>query len=203
MHLPRKLELSKLAAKLPNAEYNAKQHNSLRMKMTKPNASVLLFASGKMIVTGLKTRTKYEPERFLAATYRCPDGVTMNVFTSGKVMILNGRSEQQILDAFEEMRPHFEDCKKKIPMEPTSAPPPTTSPETFLPPDPLCDAAPQPFPTSLPPFPVFNDDPLPDATFEQQIPGAFEYFPVFSEGPLSGARPAWDFDLEGVDDLLW
>uniref|UniRef100_A0A1I7Y0V0 DRBM domain-containing protein n=1 Tax=Steinernema glaseri TaxID=37863 RepID=A0A1I7Y0V0_9BILA len=55
MHLPTKLELSKLAAKLPNAKYAPKEHNSLRMKMNNPDASVLLFTSGKMIVTGLKT----------------------------------------------------------------------------------------------------------------------------------------------------
>uniref|UniRef100_A0A1I8AWH3 Uncharacterized protein n=1 Tax=Steinernema glaseri TaxID=37863 RepID=A0A1I8AWH3_9BILA len=50
--------------------------------------------------------------------------------------------------------------------------------------EPLRDAASQPSSTCLPvssyePFPVFNDDPIADATLEQQIPGAFEYFPVF------------------------
>src|SRR3989344_7809073 len=47
-------DLDKIAAELPNAEYEPEQFPGLVLRLTEPKVAVLVFSSGKMVCTGAK-----------------------------------------------------------------------------------------------------------------------------------------------------
>ncbi len=49
------IQLVKLAETLPNTEYNPEQFPGLILRITKPKCSVLVFSTGKIVCTGLKS----------------------------------------------------------------------------------------------------------------------------------------------------
>mmetsp|Transcript_12689 Transcript_12689/g.16673 ORF Transcript_12689/g.16673 Transcript_12689/m.16673 type:complete len:253 (+) Transcript_12689:166-924(+) len=50
-----RIELRKLAITARNAEYNPQRFSGLVMRMREPRSTALIFSSGKMIITGVKT----------------------------------------------------------------------------------------------------------------------------------------------------
>ncbi|MFH1424974.1 MAG: TATA-box-binding protein [archaeon] len=48
------IDLDKIAATLPNAEYEPEQFPGLVLRLTDPKAAILVFSSGKMVCTGAK-----------------------------------------------------------------------------------------------------------------------------------------------------
>ena len=53
-----KLNLKRLSKLIPNSEFNPKRLTSLIIKSKKPKCICLIFSSGKIIITGLKTKEK-------------------------------------------------------------------------------------------------------------------------------------------------
>ncbi len=53
-NLEHKLHLEKIAATLPNTEYNPEQFPGLVMRIKEPKTSALLFTSGRVVCTGAK-----------------------------------------------------------------------------------------------------------------------------------------------------
>ena len=49
------IDLDKIAATLPNAEYEPEQFPGLVLRLEKPKTAILVFTSGKMVCTGAKT----------------------------------------------------------------------------------------------------------------------------------------------------
>jgi len=47
-------DLDKIAAELPNAEYEPEQFPGLVLRLTEPKVAILVFSSGKMVCTGAK-----------------------------------------------------------------------------------------------------------------------------------------------------
>jgi transcription initiation factor TFIID TATA-box-binding protein len=52
-----RLDLDKIASTARNAEYNPKRFQAVIMRIREPRTTALIFASGKMIVTGAKLET--------------------------------------------------------------------------------------------------------------------------------------------------
>jgi len=57
------INLKKVLEKFPNAEYDSKRFPGLVFKLKKPKTAILVFSSGKMVITGAKS----EKESFEAA----------------------------------------------------------------------------------------------------------------------------------------
>eukprot|EP01084_Bolivina_argentea_P217343 369025_1 len=55
VNLQTKLDLKKIVLNARNAEYNPKRFAACIMRMREPKCTALVFASGKMIVTGSKS----------------------------------------------------------------------------------------------------------------------------------------------------
>lgn len=54
-NLGRPIDLKKVALKCRNTEYNPKRFAAVIMRLREPRATALIFASGKMVVTGVKS----------------------------------------------------------------------------------------------------------------------------------------------------
>src|SRR5210317_1358814 len=52
--------LEKMAATLPNTEYNPEQFPGLVMRIKEPKTSALIFSSGKIVCTGAKSMAKVQ-----------------------------------------------------------------------------------------------------------------------------------------------
>lgn len=50
-----KLDLKKIALKCRNTEFNPRRFGAVIMRLREPRATALIFASGKMVVTGVKS----------------------------------------------------------------------------------------------------------------------------------------------------
>ena len=50
-----KLDLKKIALKCRNTEFNPRRFGAVIMRLREPKATALMFASGKMVVTGVKS----------------------------------------------------------------------------------------------------------------------------------------------------
>ena len=50
-----KLDLKKIALKTRNTEFNPRRFGAVIMRLREPRATALIFASGKMVVTGVKS----------------------------------------------------------------------------------------------------------------------------------------------------
>ncbi|KAL6186131.1 hypothetical protein ACLB2K_042252 [Fragaria x ananassa] len=55
-----KLDLHQITVQAQNAEYNPKRLHSVIMRTREPKATVLIFASGKMVCTGAKSEAESE-----------------------------------------------------------------------------------------------------------------------------------------------
>jgi len=49
-----KIDLNQIARKLPDVEYNPERFPGLVMRIIKPKATILVFSTGKMVVTGMR-----------------------------------------------------------------------------------------------------------------------------------------------------
>ena len=62
------LDLKEIALHVPNTKYNPEKRKGLIMRMMEPEARALIFASGKMVVVGIKSE-----ELCLLAAHKCAD----------------------------------------------------------------------------------------------------------------------------------
>ncbi|MFO8020557.1 MAG: TATA-box-binding protein [Promethearchaeia archaeon] len=53
-----KIDLTQIAGKHPEVEYNPDRFPGLVMRIEKPRATILIFSTGKMVVTGLRKATE-------------------------------------------------------------------------------------------------------------------------------------------------
>lgn len=53
--LNQRLDLEKIAERVPNAEYSPEQFPGLVLRLSKPKTATLIFSSGKMVCTGAKS----------------------------------------------------------------------------------------------------------------------------------------------------
>ncbi|MBS1267076.1 MAG: TATA-box-binding protein [Candidatus Woesearchaeota archaeon] len=58
--LEQRIPLEKMAATLPNTEYNPEQFPGLVIRIREPKTSALIFSSGKVVCTGAKSMDKVE-----------------------------------------------------------------------------------------------------------------------------------------------
>lgn len=52
--IPDRIDLNGIARKYPDAEYNPERFPGLVLRIKKPKATILLFSTGKMVVTGMR-----------------------------------------------------------------------------------------------------------------------------------------------------
>ncbi len=55
-----KIDLNLLARKKKDAEYNPEQFPGLKLRIKNPKATILVFSTGKMVITGLRRATEAE-----------------------------------------------------------------------------------------------------------------------------------------------
>jgi hypothetical protein len=60
MEIDKKLALNHIAQKIEGAEFNAERFPGLVMKSEDPNITIILFSTGKMVITGLKKASEAE-----------------------------------------------------------------------------------------------------------------------------------------------
>ena len=54
VEITEKIDLNQIARKLPEVEYNPERFPGLVMRIEKPRATILIFSTGKMVVTGMR-----------------------------------------------------------------------------------------------------------------------------------------------------
>jgi transcription initiation factor TFIID TATA-box-binding protein len=59
--IPSKMDLNIIARKYADVEYNPKKFPGLVMRVKKPKATILIFSTGKMVVTGMRKAIEAEP----------------------------------------------------------------------------------------------------------------------------------------------
>jgi TATA-box binding protein (TBP) (component of TFIID and TFIIIB) len=60
METEKKLDLNQIAQKIEGAEFNAEKFPGLVMKSENSSVTIILFSTGKMVITGLKSSTEAE-----------------------------------------------------------------------------------------------------------------------------------------------
>jgi len=61
MEITEKIDLTKIARKFEDAEYNPERFPGLVMRITDPKATFLIFSTGKMVITGLRRADQAGP----------------------------------------------------------------------------------------------------------------------------------------------
>ncbi len=61
MEITEKIDLTKIARKFEDAEYNPERFPGLVMRITDPKATFLIFSTGKMVITGLRRADEAGP----------------------------------------------------------------------------------------------------------------------------------------------
>ena len=61
MEITEKIDLTKIARKLPEVEYNPERFPGLIMRINEPKATFLIFSTGKMVITGLRRADEAGP----------------------------------------------------------------------------------------------------------------------------------------------
>jgi transcription initiation factor TFIID TATA-box-binding protein len=61
MEITEKIDLTKIARKFEDVEYNPERFPGLVMRITKPKATFLIFSTGKMVITGLRRADEASP----------------------------------------------------------------------------------------------------------------------------------------------
>jgi transcription initiation factor TFIID TATA-box-binding protein len=77
VEITEKMDLNQIARRLVEVEYNPERFPGLIMRMEKPRATILIFSTGKMVVTGL--RQVVEAERVV-------DKVVKNIKKAGIIL---------------------------------------------------------------------------------------------------------------------
>ncbi|NVM16373.1 MAG: hypothetical protein HWN80_01555 [Candidatus Lokiarchaeota archaeon] len=60
LEIEKKLDLNQIAQKIKGAEFNPERFPGLVMKSETPNVTIILFSTGKMVITGLKKTSEAE-----------------------------------------------------------------------------------------------------------------------------------------------
>jgi len=60
MEIEKKLDLSQIAQGIRDAEFNSEKFPGLVMKIEKPNATILMFSNGKLMITDLKNSSEVD-----------------------------------------------------------------------------------------------------------------------------------------------
>ncbi|GAG69826.1 unnamed protein product [marine sediment metagenome] len=61
MEITEKIDLTKIARKFEDVEYNPERFPGLIMRITDPKATFLIFSTGKMVITGLRRADQASP----------------------------------------------------------------------------------------------------------------------------------------------
>ena len=61
MEITEKIDLTKIARKFEDVEYNPERFPGLVMRITNPKATFLIFSTGKMVITGLRRADEASP----------------------------------------------------------------------------------------------------------------------------------------------
>jgi len=61
MEITEKIDLTKIARKFEDVEYNPERFPGLIMRITDPKATFLIFSTGKMVITGLRRADEASP----------------------------------------------------------------------------------------------------------------------------------------------
>ncbi|HMF31940.1 MAG TPA: hypothetical protein VKK79_11015, partial [Candidatus Lokiarchaeia archaeon] len=61
LEIPEKIDLNILARKFDDVEYNPERFPGLVMRVAEPKATILVFSTGKMVVTGLRQASDADP----------------------------------------------------------------------------------------------------------------------------------------------
>ena len=61
MEITEKIDLTKIARKFEDAEYNPERFPGLVLRITDPKATFLIFSTGKMVITGLRIADEASP----------------------------------------------------------------------------------------------------------------------------------------------
>ena len=69
--LEKEIPLEKMAATLPNTEYNPEQFPGLVLRIKEPKTSALIFSSGKVVCTGARTLEEVDRSRRRSAGDLC------------------------------------------------------------------------------------------------------------------------------------
>ncbi|CAN1180245.1 TATA-box-binding protein [Linum perenne] len=135
VNLDCKLDLKHIVLQARNAEYNPKRFSAVIMRIRDPKTTALIFASGKMVVTGAKSehdsklaarkyarivqklgfaaKFNYEPELFPGLIYRMKQPkIVLLIFVSGKIVITGAKKRDETYEAFENIYPVLTEFRK-------------------------------------------------------------------------------------------
>lgn len=85
--LEKEIPLEKMAATLPNTEYNPEQFPGLVLRIKEPKTSALIFSSGKIVCTG--ARTHEEVERSIQSIIRSLKKLNIHVTIKPEITVQN------------------------------------------------------------------------------------------------------------------
>ena len=85
--LEKDIPLEKMAATLPNTEYNPEQFPGLVLRIKEPKTSALIFSSGKVVCTG--ARTLEDVERSIQSIIRSLKKINIHVTIKPKITVQN------------------------------------------------------------------------------------------------------------------
>jgi transcription initiation factor TFIID TATA-box-binding protein len=85
--LEKDIPLEKMAATLPNTEYNPEQFPGLVLRIKEPKTSALIFSSGKIVCTG--ARTLEEVDRSIQSIIKSLKKLNIHVTIKPKVTVQN------------------------------------------------------------------------------------------------------------------
>jgi len=81
------IPLERMAATLPNTEYNPEQFPGLVLKIKDPNTSALIFSSGKVVCTGARTLEKVDES--IKKIIKCLEKLNVHIKIEPVVTIQN------------------------------------------------------------------------------------------------------------------
>ena len=81
------IPLEKMAAALPNTEYNPEQFPGLVIRIRDPKTSALIFSSGKVVVTGARSLDKVDEA--LVAIIKALEKINIKITIKPKVTVQN------------------------------------------------------------------------------------------------------------------
>jgi len=85
--LEKDIPLEKMAARLPNTEYNPEQFPGLVLRIKGPKTSALIFSSGKVVCTG--ARTLEEVDRSIQSIIKSLKKLNINVTIKPEITVQN------------------------------------------------------------------------------------------------------------------
>jgi len=85
--LEKDVPLEKMAATLPNTEYNPEQFPGLVLRIKDPKTSALVFSSGKVVCTG--ARTLEDVDKSIQQIIKCLKKIDINVTIKPEIKVQN------------------------------------------------------------------------------------------------------------------